>query len=239
MDQIEERFLKGFPQGLIGKKLHGLKVAKTVEHALGDEGVDVGIPFQVAAKSMADRNESGCIKHGFPMFLKNPLDYGVSRLEQEAQPAAILAEEAAQFVGNGEDDVSVGAINAKRSDGGGTSFGILDSARIAKTVLACVVDDIKITAIRTLIKRVPEKTGRTIPHVLDALEDDRANGQKEILIDEVIPIIIQEIFDSISVAVNRQIVDPILFVDLGSGNSAQTHHHSSLYKTTPKIKTPD
>lgn len=79
--------------------------------ALGNEAVDMGVPFQIPAESMEDHDKAGREVHGFIEFQEHAGHDTGNSVEKAAEQAPVMEEEIPELFINGKNAVAVGNIN--------------------------------------------------------------------------------------------------------------------------------
>lgn len=96
----------------------------------------MGIPFQIPAKSVKDKDKPGCKKFRFIIFVKHLQDYTSNGRKKTAKKSTVIEKIGTQLFGNRKDKVSVVYVDNFERHGGSTFDGIfIDTGRI-KAVFA-------------------------------------------------------------------------------------------------------
>lgn len=185
-DQLDELELKGLSQSCEVEVGEGTDLVLIgVVDQFGNQGMDMGVPFQVAAEGVQCRNHAEVegvaeilvkIAYGLQLqtaqfFQKLAVDEGANRIpgrnEKELQTGTLLQEPVAKFAGNGEDNMPVADIKGKGSDLGGQLFGIFDTAGAAETGMAVSRDDVFVKAVCAFKKVVSKIRGIAEKHAFN------------------------------------------------------------------------
>ena len=78
---------------------------------LGNETMDVGIPFQVPAKGMKNHDKAGSEVHGLVLFVKHAGNNTVHGMEEAVKEFAVVEEKFAEVFIDGEHAMPVGNID--------------------------------------------------------------------------------------------------------------------------------
>ena len=114
--------------------------------ALGNEAVDMGVPFQIPAEGVEDHDKARCEVHGFILLQEHTGNDTGDRMEKAVEEGAVVKEKVAQLLINGEDTVAVGNINEFKRHRGSTFQGIFIAARGTEAAMAAEGDKFKLTA---------------------------------------------------------------------------------------------
>ncbi len=126
--------------------------------ALCNEAVDVGVPFEVPAKSVQDHNEAGSEVHGFVLFEEHAGDNTVDGMEEAVKEGAVMKEKVTEVFINGKNAVSVDGIDKFKGHGSGALHGIHVAAGRAEAAVAAERYKLKLATVRAC-KHGPAKRG--------------------------------------------------------------------------------
>ena len=96
----------------------------------------MGIPFQIPAKGVEDKDKAGSKTFGFVVFVEhteNNTSYG---REKAVKEGTVFQKIGTQFPGNGKDAVSVFHVDDFERHGGGSVNGIFVAAGRTETAFA-------------------------------------------------------------------------------------------------------
>lgn len=114
----------------------------------GKDAVYVGIPFEVAAKSMKDHDIAWGKIFGMVQVEKHPCYYTGDGMEETVQERTVLKEENAQVFINGKNAMTVLNVDEFERHTGSAFHGILVSAGRTKTAVTAKGNKLEITAVR-------------------------------------------------------------------------------------------
>lgn len=104
--------------------------------AFGKDAVDVGIPFEVATKSMKDHDIAGSKIFGMVQVEKHPRYDTGDGMEKAVQERTVLKEEIAEIFINSKNTMSVLGTDEFERHTGSAFHSIFVSARREKTAVA-------------------------------------------------------------------------------------------------------
>ena len=116
------------------------------EAALGDEAVDMGVPFQIPAEGVEDHDKARCKVHGFILLQEHMGNDTGDRMEKAVEEGAVVKEKDAQLLIDGEDTVAVDGMDQLEGHRGSTFHGIFIAARGTEAAMAAEGDKFKLTA---------------------------------------------------------------------------------------------
>lgn len=115
--------------------------------SFGKDAVDVGIPFEVAAKSMKDHDITGGKIFGMVQVEKHPgYDTG-DGMEEAVQERTVLKEEVAEIFINGKNAMAVLDTDEFERHTGGAFHSIFVAVRRAKTAVTAERNEFEVTAV--------------------------------------------------------------------------------------------
>ena len=114
--------------------------------ALGNEAVDVGIPFQVATKCMKNHNKAGSKIFGFINFMEHRMDDAADRMEKTVKQGAIIEKKIPEIVIDSKNAVAVRNPDHLKGHGVGAFHGVLITTGRAEAAVAAERDKFKVTA---------------------------------------------------------------------------------------------
>ena len=92
--------------------------------ALGNEAVDMGVPFQIPAESMEDHDKAGREVHGFIEFQEHAGHDTGNSVEKAAEQAPVMEEEIPELFINGKNAMAVLDTNEFERHTGGAFHSI-------------------------------------------------------------------------------------------------------------------
>lgn len=119
--------------------------------AFGKDAVDVGIPFEVAAKSMEDHDIAGSKIFGMVQFQKHAgYDTG-DGMEKAVEERTVVKEEVAEIFINGKNAMTMLDIDEFKRHTGGAFHGIFVAAGWTKAAVTAKRDKPEVTAMRASV----------------------------------------------------------------------------------------
>ena len=123
--------------------------AVITETAFGEEAVDMGIPFEVPAKSVEDHDISRGEIFGLVELEKHTGDDTGDRMEETVQERAVLEEKGTEIFINGKDAMAMADIDELKKHRGGAFHSVFITAGRAETAAATERDEIQLAAVGT------------------------------------------------------------------------------------------
>ena len=117
--------------------------------AFGEEAVDMGIPFEIPAKSVEDHDISGSEIFGLIELEKHTGDDTGNRMEETVQERAVLEEKGTEIFINGKDAMAMADIDELKKHRGGAFHSVFITAGRAETAAATERDEIQLAAVGT------------------------------------------------------------------------------------------
>ncbi len=142
--------------------------------ALRKKAVDMGIPFQIPAKGMKDKDKSGSEAFCFVVFAKHIEDDTSDSRKEAGKNRTVLQEIGTQFFGNGKDTVSVFYMDDFERHGGGAVNGIFVATGRAETAFTAERDKFKVSAFCTTIHGAAIGRVATVRHAVNIFHDRMA-----------------------------------------------------------------
>lgn len=176
---IQESSLKGIPHEAVIEVGVCTPEAGVPDTALGDEAVDMGIPFEVASKGMEDTDKAGSEAMRLVFFMEHTEDDAAGGREKAVKEGAVVKEEGTQFFSNGEDTVAVCDVQNLKGHGSSTVDGVFCTAGGTETAVAAERDKFKFSTFVTAIHGTAERRVTTVKHPVD-IPDDGLPGMEEI-----------------------------------------------------------
>ena len=96
----------------------------------------MGIPFQIPAKGMQDKDKTGCKKFRFIIFVKHTEDDASDSRKKMVEERAVLQEIRTQLFRNSKDEMPVFYMNDFKRHGGGTVNGVFIATGGTKAAFA-------------------------------------------------------------------------------------------------------
>lgn len=125
--------------------------AVITETAFGEETVDMGIPFEVPAKSVEDHDISRGEIFGLVELEKHTGDDTGDRMEETVQERAVLEEKGTEIFINGKDAMAMADIDELKKHRGGAFHSVFITAGRAETAAATERDEIQLAAVGTAV----------------------------------------------------------------------------------------
>lgn len=123
--------------------------AVITETAFGEEAVDMGIPFEIPAKSVEDHDISRGEIFGLVELEKHTGDDTGNRMEETVQERAVLEEKGTEIFINGKDAMTMVDIDELKKHRGGAFHSVFITAGRAETAAATERDEIQLAAVGT------------------------------------------------------------------------------------------
>ena len=117
--------------------------------AFGEEAVDMGIPFEIPAKSVEDHDISGSEIFGLIELEKHTGDDTGNRMEETVQERAVLEEKGTEIFINGKDAMAMADIDELKKHRGGAFHSVFITAGRAETAAATERDEFQLAAVGT------------------------------------------------------------------------------------------
>lgn len=125
--------------------------AVITETAFGEEAVDMGIPFEIPAKSVEDHDISGSEIFGLIELEKHTGDDTGDRMEETVQERAVLEEKGTEIFINGKDAMAMADIDELKKHRGGAFHGVFISAGRTETAATTERDKFQLAAVGTAV----------------------------------------------------------------------------------------
>ena len=125
--------------------------AVITETAFGEEAVDMGIPFEIPAKSVEDHDISGSEIFGLIELEKHTGDDTGNRMEETVQERAVLEEKGTEIFINGKDAMAMADIDELKKHRGGAFHGVFISAGRTETAATTERDKFQLAAVGTAV----------------------------------------------------------------------------------------
>ena len=125
--------------------------AVITETAFGEETVDMGIPFEVPAKSVEDHDISRGEIFGLVELEKHTGDDTGDRMEETVQERAVLEEKGTEIFINGKDAMAMADIDELKKHRGGAFHRVFITAGRAETAAATERDEFQLAAVGTAV----------------------------------------------------------------------------------------
>ena len=119
--------------------------------AFGEEAVDMGIPFEVPAKSVEDHDISRGEIFGLVELEKHTGDDTGDRMEETVQERAVLEEKGTEIFINGKDAMAMADIDELKKHRGGAFHSIFITTGRAETAAATERDEFQLAAVGTAV----------------------------------------------------------------------------------------
>ncbi len=123
--------------------------AVITETAFGEEAVDMGIPFEIPAKSVEDHDISRGEIFGLVELEKHTGDDTGDRMEETVQERAVLEEKGTEIFINGKDAMAMADIDELKKHRGGAFHSVFITAGRAETAAATERDEFQLAAVGT------------------------------------------------------------------------------------------
>ena len=168
---IQERSLEGIPHKTVAEVWEGTPEAGVTDTALGDEAVDVGIPFEVTAKGMEDTDKTGSKAFGFIVFVEHTENDAFCGSKKAVEEGTVGKEEGPELFRNGEDAVAVGDVQDLKGHGRGTVNGVFRTAGGTETAVAAERDKFEFTTLIAAIHGTTERRVTAVKHPVNVPND--------------------------------------------------------------------
>lgn len=194
-DETKKLELKGLAQLFEAKMGEGLDlIFFRIVNELGNQSMDVGVPFQIASESMESGNHTELFDRGkvfefiervdpsgfFKFLVEIGADHDMHGIacgdKKEIEAGTILKEPAAQTIGNSEDKMAVADIETDGRGIGSDHAGILDAAGIAEAGMAAAWNAFLVMTDRAFEEIVAKKISAAQEHFHDRIEDAGAKS---------------------------------------------------------------
>ena len=119
--------------------------------AFGEEAVDMGIPFEVPAKSVEDHDISRGEIFGLVELEKHTGDDTGDRMEETVQERAVLEEKGTEIFINGKDAMAMADIDELKKHRGRAFHSVFITAGRAETAAATERDEFQLAAVGTAV----------------------------------------------------------------------------------------
>ena len=119
--------------------------------AFGEEAVDMGIPFEIPAKSVEDHDISGSEIFGLIELEKHTGDDTGNRMEETVEERAVLEEKGTEIFINGKDAMAMADIDELKKHRGGTFHGVFISAGRTETAATTERNEFQLAAVGTAV----------------------------------------------------------------------------------------
>ena len=119
--------------------------------AFGEEAVDMGIPFEIPAKSVEDHDISRGEIFGLVELEKHTGDDTGDRMEETVQERAVLEEKGTEIFINGKDAMAMADIDELKKHRGGAFHSVFITAGRAETAAATERDEFQLAAVGTAV----------------------------------------------------------------------------------------
>ena len=176
---IQECSLEGIAHKTVVEVWERTPEAGVADTALGDEAVDVGIPFEVTAKGMEDTDKTGSKAFGFIVFVEHTENDAAGGSKKAAQKGTVGKKKGPEFFRNGEDTVAVGDVQELKGHGSGAVDGVFRTAGGTETAVAAERDKFKFATFVTAIHGTAERRVTAVKHPVD-IPDDGLPGMEDI-----------------------------------------------------------
>lgn len=176
---IQECSLEGIAQKTVVEVWEGTPEAGVTDTSLGDEAVDVGIPFEVTAKGMEDTDKTGSKAFGFIVFVEHTENDAARGSKKAVEKGTVGKKKGPEFFRNGEDAVAVGDIQDLKGHGSGTVNGVFRTAGGTETAVAAERDKFEFTALIAAIHGTTERRVTAVKHPVN-VPDDGLPGMEDV-----------------------------------------------------------
>ena len=120
------------------------------------------IPFEITPECMQNADKTGSKGLGLINFVKHTKNNTSDGIKKEDQERAVREEKMAKFFGDGEDTMSVRAMNKFKSHRGSANNGIFIAAGRAEAAMASKRNKLKKSAARAGIKSPTKRRVTTV-----------------------------------------------------------------------------
>lgn len=155
----------------------GTPGSKVASAAFGNEGMDMGIPFQIPAKSMKDTDKAWGKVFRFVELKKHPQDDIPDRMEQAVKEGVVLKKKDTEFLRDGKDTMSVGTGDHLAGHTESAFLVVQVSAGGAEAALTGKRDKFKMTTVRAAKKSAAKRRVMATEHAADIVHHILARTQ--------------------------------------------------------------
>ena len=145
---IQECGTKGVSQISIVEMTGPAPEAIVAVTALGNQAMDMGVPFEIPAEGMKDHDETGSEVHRLILFKKHAGNNTVYGMEKTAKERAVFEKKVPKLFVNGKDTMAVGDVNELKGHRGSAIHSIFVPTGRTKAAVTAKRNKLEITAVR-------------------------------------------------------------------------------------------
>ena len=119
--------------------------------ALGNEAVDMRVPFQIPAEGMEDHDKAGGEVHGFILLQEHTGNDTGDGMEKAVKQAAVMEEEFPKLVIYSENTVAVDNVDQLKGHRGSAAHSVKISTSRAETAVAAEGNKFELSAMGAAI----------------------------------------------------------------------------------------
>ena len=168
---IEERGTESIAEEIVVKMFDITPKAVIGVAALGNETVDMRVPFQVAAKSMEDHDEAGSEVQGFILLEEHAGDDAGNGMEETVEQRAVIKKKVPEIFINGKDTVSIRNIKQFKSHRCSAAHGIKITTGRAEAAAAAERNIFNLATARTAVHGAAKRGIPTVDHFINIFND--------------------------------------------------------------------
>ena len=191
---------ESLPHGFEGEERDMAELPVAGRIALGDEDMEMGMPFQVPAERVEERYEPELpvlLLSGNRGALEDRSVEGLrDRIEQDVEPAAVFPEPRPEPLRHREDELPVRDVVQLLLDGKRDQVPVLLPAGRAEPGLAGEPDEDVVVAFRAFRNPVPVLQLAAFERLLHVLDDRRPCQLRRILLLEILPAFLDDVPDA-------------------------------------------
>lgn len=164
---IEKSRAESIAQIVVVKVLYMAPEAVVTVAAFGKETVNVGIPFEIAAKRMKDHDIAGSKIFGMVQIEKHPRYYTGDGMEETVQERSVLKKKGTEIFINGKNAMAVLDTNEFERHTGGAIHSIFVATGRAKTAVTVERNEFEVRAVRTRVHGTAKRRITAVDHLID------------------------------------------------------------------------
>ena len=135
--------------------------------ALGNEAVDMRVPFQVPAEGVEDHDKAGSEVHGFIEVQEHTGNDAGDGMEETIEERAVIEEEISKLRINSKDTVAVDNVDQLKGHRGSAAHSVEISTSRAETAVASEGNKFELTTMGAAIHGTTKRGISTAQHLID------------------------------------------------------------------------
>ncbi len=159
--------MESFAQEGIVEMRNRAPKAKLINAAFRNKAMDVGVPFEVAAKGVKDTNETRDEMARVVEVEKETREHLINGRKEQIQKRSVDQEKRAQFLSDGEDAVAMGSSDKFEGHSCSSLDGVEGTAGRTKSAAASERDELGMCTLWATIKRSAERRIAAVDHLFD------------------------------------------------------------------------